>query len=993
MRKIFCTIAALASLATLSARELSPEEALSRLSNDAHKVRGINSSSSRLIYTQADTLGEAAAYVFASPEGLLVVGADDVAAPLLGYTDAPATAESLPPNMLAWLRDYARQIASARSAAPYKASAADSKAAISPLLSSKWNQSSPYNMYCPTISGTQCPTGCLATAMAQIMNYHQWPEKGTGNIDYYTRTRNVRVQCNIGDYTLDWANMLNGYTSSASTKQKQAVGRLMQVVGASLEMDYNTDASGAYGVDATTALIDNFYYDPAGAYYMREWFSLTDWQNIVYNELASNRPVLYCGSGSAGGHAFVCDGYSSNGYFHINWGWGGTSDGYFLLDALAPEVQGIGGNGMHFNDSQSINLGICKKNANPIYRLYNTHLDPNKSTAKAGNAITIQSEYYAVQDIPSGVSLSVRFVIENMATGAQTPVSSNLNNYVNGLPIWNGFGSLSISWPSGLADGSYRIKAQHKIGSNDWTDIAFPQQEATCWLYAEVKSGTATFTHTRPEVQEPDPESPFEITAAKPSTSIYVGAPYKADIVCTNPSNSDFNGTVCAAFYTISGQLASVGAPLQLNISAGSDATVEYESTFEWQTGATYSPGVYVFKIIDYQAYTAGDIQTLSADVNVKVKSGAPQLTVTTWNIPSADNVDPANLQINIWLSCEDGIYENPLLFAVGNETLQTETFRLGKDDTKVLNLTYTLPYSERNLALSVTPLNGYTKEPIADPIDIVVNKFVEPVIELKAWSIPSADDVDPANLQANFTLTCTAGTYEQPLALAVYDADGDYLTDLMTPTITLAEGKTQTFRLKLEFPYTDTNGEFDLYPCSIDSEGNTHALTDQPTHITVNKFVEPVLELRAWNIPSVDNVNPEHLQVNMTLTCTAGKYENYIYFQADKIGSDDTTSFVSPDIALGEGETKTFRWSLVFPIDEPNAEFDILPCFFSEGYAHYLTEEPIRIVVNRSDSINEITANQSEAKIYTPNGTEASSLRKGVYIIVDGKSARKILK
>lgn len=847
MKKFFAAIALLAlGAGTMSARELSPSEALGRLSSQTRQIRNIKAApeAPELIFTQPDSLGIPAAYVFSNSEGLLILSADDVAAPLLGYTDAPAQASQLPPNMLAWLRDYAREIACARSAGGGAPAKTKSYAAISPLLSSKWNQSAPYNMYCPTISGAQCPTGCLATAMAQIMNYHQWPEKGTGNIDYYTRTRNVRVQCNIGNYTLDWANMLDTYTSSASTKQKQAVGRLMQVVGASLEMDYNTDASGAYGDMATTALIDNFYYDPAGAIYMREWFSAEDWQDIVYSELENSRPVLYCGSGSAGGHAFVCDGYSSNGFFHINWGWGGVSDGYFLLNALAPDDQGIGGNGMHFNDYQSINMGICRENPNPVYRLYYTSLAPSRSSAKAGASLTLGGDYYSIQNIPAGTSLSMRYVLRNLATGNDdVAIGSNLTGYSDGLSMWHGFGALSVTWPSNVPNGQYRVVAQHKIGSNDWTDLAFPQQEPTCRLYAEVSSGTATFTHTKPEVTEPDPEQPFAITAAKPASAIYVGAPYKVTIQAENPSNSDFAGTVCAAFFTPQGQLASVGTPMQLDVPVGQSGTYDYESEFAWQTNASYSPGVYSFKIIDYQAFTTGHVQELSPAVNVKVKAGAPVLCVTSWDIPSADDVDPANFQINIRLACEDGIYQHPVKFAVGDTELSTEPFRLEPGDTKTLNLKFELPYSERNLALTVTPLNGYSAEPLADPIDILVNKFIEPELELKAWNIPSADNVDPAHFQINITLSSTAGTYQNPIYFTAQgNEDG---LEIESPEVSLAQGHTQTFRWKLTFPNDTPNASYSILPNSKDSEGILHTLTSQPINITVLKQEDAIDEIR----------------------------------------------------------------------------------------------------------------------------------------------------
>ena len=130
--------------------------------------------------------------------------------------------------------------------------------------------------------------------------------------------------------------MIDSYNGSYTDEQAAAVAYLMKACGYSCDMAYTPNSSGALSINAAKALFENFKYNPNLQYLNRDYLSATEWENIIYAELAAKRPVLYGGRSSSVGHEFVCDGYDGNGYFHFNWGWGGMSDGYFLLDALNP---------------------------------------------------------------------------------------------------------------------------------------------------------------------------------------------------------------------------------------------------------------------------------------------------------------------------------------------------------------------------------------------------------------------------------------------------------------------------------------------------------------------------------------------------------------------------------------------------------------------------------------------------------------------------------
>lgn len=215
---------------------------------------------------------------------------------------------------------------------------------IEPLCKTNWNQSWPYNNLCPTLNGQLSVTGCVATAMSQAMKYHNWPAIGQGSNSYTWDNGNRVLTADFSQMSFNWSDMTDTYNRSTSTEAQQtAVATLMKAAGYSVNMNYSPSASGAASIYIAPALGNNFRYDKSLSYLMRDWFSLPEWEDLIYTSLQTYGPVIYDGQSTGGGHSFICDGYSTDGLFHINWGWGGISDGYFLLDVLDPYEQGIGG--------------------------------------------------------------------------------------------------------------------------------------------------------------------------------------------------------------------------------------------------------------------------------------------------------------------------------------------------------------------------------------------------------------------------------------------------------------------------------------------------------------------------------------------------------------------------------------------------------------------------------------------------------------------------
>lgn len=356
--------------ASASAEVLSPEEALSRaLPKTRMAAPGLVQPV--LAYTaEADQLP--AVYVFAKEnKGFVLVAADDAVTPVLGYSDSGNfSADNMAPGLKYWLGEYARQIAYARengivSEENEATLARSSRTPIEPLVKTTWDQGAPYNNFCPGGSYT----GCVATAASQVVKFYEFPTAPLkGKIAYDGTVNGVKtpLEIDVDGLVFDWDNMLDNYPtpSSGTQAQRDAVAKLMQVIGYGVEMSYSTSASGAQTQMVRNVLVERFGYDPSVLYLSRDCYTLAEWEETLYNELAANRVVLYDGSTiNQEGHAFVCDGYKEEdgtAYFHINWGWGGVSDGYFLIDALDPYAQGTGGaaSGQGFNYGQNATVNI-----------------------------------------------------------------------------------------------------------------------------------------------------------------------------------------------------------------------------------------------------------------------------------------------------------------------------------------------------------------------------------------------------------------------------------------------------------------------------------------------------------------------------------------------------------------------------------------------------------------------------------------------------------
>ena len=412
--RLYFLLLALLLSAVASANPITWEQAQQNaLSFLQEKGKSITISSLRHAQLRSGSTTPESYYVFniGNNDGYVIAAGDDCAPAILGYAESGyIDMDSLPANMKDWLEEYAQQIQFMRENgySPSKAPTLTSNySAISPLLTTTWDQTDPYNQNCPDFFGYgKSVTGCVATAMAQVMYYHRANSvaQTTAQIPAYDcRTLwlngsdtlgHIHVDAIPAGSPIDWDNMLDSYGSSATTTQKQAVANLMKYCGGAVQMNYAnawSGGSGAYSEDVPTALKTYFNYSNETVLKNRSSYSTNDaWESLIYNELSNSRPVYYSGRNSSGGHAFVCDGYDGSGYYHINWGWSGTSDGFFLLTALDPYEQGTGGSSSGYNQNQAALIYAEPNSTTPSNPILATSISLNKTSAELNTGETLQ---------------------------------------------------------------------------------------------------------------------------------------------------------------------------------------------------------------------------------------------------------------------------------------------------------------------------------------------------------------------------------------------------------------------------------------------------------------------------------------------------------------------------------------------------------------------------------------------------------------------------
>ena len=503
---------------------------------------------------RSDKTNNAPYYAFNLEQGYVIVSGDDEMTELVGYAENGFfDAENVPPQMQLWLDGYAEYVAAVQSgkAKARKILLSDSPSVVvEPLVTTKWNQDAPFNNFAPEYTddnnNTQrCATGCAATAMAQIMKFHNWPEQGVGHYSYEHQSFGT-ISSNFSEHVYDWTNMIDRYNNGEySNVQADAVALLMKDCGVSLNMNYGP-VSGASIYSYTPAFKNYFRYSSRTV--NRSGCETAEFTKIITDELQEGRPIIYCGTGEDGGHAFVVDGYDTNYFLHVNWGWGGYSDGYFDMNYMDPAGLGIGGGSGAFKWNQGIVLARPLKDG----------VEPYEFIQQLCFVLfnDVQGGIFCEQEMPANKGDDVTILLRNTANLSGESFFGSLNVGVfddsgalvtmgNEERLENNNGELlefqsgrlySVDLPmtlntAGIADGNYIVRAMSKANGNVWRKFA-----STDCLNMTVADGKVSLVSPTPNIS---------LTGiGSYNGNVYKGNPFSVNITIHNGSSIPADGSI-----------------------------------------------------------------------------------------------------------------------------------------------------------------------------------------------------------------------------------------------------------------------------------------------------------------------------------------------------------------------------------------------------------------------------------------------------------------
>lgn len=399
-RGLFCSLVLLAFVSSLMAAPVQGKRLVNmgikafQLKGQSLGIKSLDSEplNCDFVVDQQDTL----LMVMNFHKGFIIMSADDAVTPVLAYSPHQQfDMNDIAPGAKMLLDGYKRQIRQVRRNATSSSLAIHNswlelennrtpkdseEGGVAPLTTALWNQTQYYNYYSPidfdAPSGydNRTPNGCVAVAMATIMYYYRYPLHGSGAHVNHT---------DYGSFFVNFAN--HNYCYEAMNDQiryyNNEVAKLIFHCATSVDMMYGSDGSGAYSENVPFALKTFFGYDEGCEYIHKHDYPISEWYEILMGELDASRPVYYSGYDEEGGHAFVCDGYDNDTLFHFNFGWGGSSNGYYVLinnDSVTNAVNG-------YNHGQSAVVGIYPKAAHYPYYCSEKVLDSQNGSLEDGS--------------------------------------------------------------------------------------------------------------------------------------------------------------------------------------------------------------------------------------------------------------------------------------------------------------------------------------------------------------------------------------------------------------------------------------------------------------------------------------------------------------------------------------------------------------------------------------------------------------------------------
>lgn len=602
------------------------QQAMAFLNRNATTKKMLKGGNADLQLAYTAQSGEYYAFNASAADGYVLVSGDDRMPAVIGYSDeGKFDADTIPDNMREWLETYAEQVRYVQTHAGVRIQSSTDQTSIGnvyPLLGNiKWNQSAPYNNMCPTFSnnGTtqRTVTGCVATAMAQVMYYHRWPETGTGSNTYTFNLNSdeqqpLTLSADFSQSRYDWANMLPSYTGNETTTQNNAVAKLMSDCGVAMDMGYGA-SSGAVTRIAMNRMPKHFRYDKSIKFIMRDAYTLDKWLSIINGELSSNRPVIHTGASNQGGHAFVVDGCNSNGYYHVNWGWNGTSNGYFVLTDLTPTDQGIGSSEGGYNLRQGLMYNIMpdRGGAVNIASTINEFITNNDKVALGSTASLRWNNFYVMWTGDGDAAARLALGLTDEAGNVlQVPVFKDLSGFD---PKYNYGYSFSMPVPSNLAAGTYYVVpliAPVQTTNYQKADVSRATAQR---IKMEVKNGYAYFSY-------PDDDATLQVTKLEHSDVLAADRPILVKAIIRN-TGEEFVDNLCVALLNSNGAIVGKSVPKNVDVQNGAEVVLETTVT----TLSTGNFKLAVLRMADYSVVSGVQesvtIGATPADINMSIVS------------------------------------------------------------------------------------------------------------------------------------------------------------------------------------------------------------------------------------------------------------------------------------------------------------------------------------------------------------------------------------
>lgn len=439
--------------------------------------------------------------------GFVIVSGDDDLTNILGYANSGCfDMEDAPVSVQEWMKVYANYV-KAHQANPNSTNGAVERVReagdviVQPLLGEiNWGQDYPFNEKCPTyISAGKTShyyTGCVVAAATQIMKYHEYPQRGNGSKSYLSNGKTLTA--NFGETTYDWKNMPPVYPKSGATQsQIDAGATLAAQFGVAVEMTYEEGGSGAYTMLVPEAFRNYFGYDKGVNMCVRDYYSSNEWMTLIKTELDAKRPVYYGGTSDngIGGHAFVCDGYDSNNYVHINWGWYGKSNGYFMMNRLNPDDLGEGGGSGGYNGAQEIIIGIQPPtgvDTTPTIPIYSPI---GLKLANYETEISLLVAYENLDVKPFSGKAGALLVKDGKVLRVLKEETLSIPGFLKGRPGYTimSLREVDVTFPN-IEDGTYEIRAGYQTSVNEPWNVIRHCIGFVNKVGVEVRAGEVTIT-------------------------------------------------------------------------------------------------------------------------------------------------------------------------------------------------------------------------------------------------------------------------------------------------------------------------------------------------------------------------------------------------------------------------------------------------------------------------------------------------------------------